>query len=160
EAIGHLYRAGEGLVSWLNGWTATVNGVSLLGGAAAGMLADNPKLEASGVSWEGVLAVGVFLLLLLHWPAVRPRVACAARFLFVKLRRAIPRSHVFSRLVHNRAPRFFRRYLLLPLTAGGAATLAAAIAGADATSVVLVGTGTALLAGTFFRTPFGRELED
>jgi hypothetical protein len=160
EAIGHLHRASEGLVNWLSGWTATVNGVSLLGGAAAGMLADNPKLEASGVSWEAVLAVGVFLLLLLYWQAFRTRVAWMARFLFVNVPRAVRRSPFFYRLVHNRATRFFRRYLLLPLTAGGAATLAAAVAGADATSVALVGTGTALLAGTFFRTPFGRELED
>jgi hypothetical protein len=160
EAIGHLYRAGEGAVNWLSGWTATVDGVSLLGGAAAGMLADNPKLEAGGVSWEAVLAVGVFLLLLLHWPAFRTRVAWIAQFFFVKVPRAIRRSPFFYRLVHNRATRFFRRYLLLPLTAGGAATLATAIAGADATSVALVGTGTALLAGTFFRTAFGREVED
>ena len=160
EAIGHLYEAGKGAVNWLSGWTATVNGLSLLGGGMTRTLADNPTLEPGGVRWEAVLAVGVFLLLLLHWPAFRVRVARAAQVLFVKVPRAVRRSPLVYRLVHNRATRFFRRYLLLPVAAGGAAALATAVAGADGMSVALVGTGTALLAGTFFRTPIGREIED
>jgi hypothetical protein len=160
EAIGHLYEAAKGLVHWLSGWTATVHGVSLFGGGMAGTLADNPTLDPGGVSREAVLAVGVFLLLLIHWPAFRARVIRVARFVFVKVPRAVRRSPVVYRLVHNRATRTFRRYLLLPLAGGGAAALASTIAGGDAASVALVGVGTALLAGTFFRTPFGREMED
>jgi TM2 domain-containing membrane protein YozV len=160
EAIGHLYGAGKGLVHWLTGWTAAVNGVSLLGGGMAGTLAGNPTLDPGGVSREAVLAVGIFLLLLIHRPAFRSRVARAARFAFVKVPRAVRRSPLVYQLVHNRATRLLRRYLLLPLAAGGTAALAATVAGADAASVSLVGVGAALLAGTFFRTPFGREVED
>src|SRR5205823_6190017 len=112
--------------------------------------------DSGGVSWEAVLAVGVFLLLLIHWPAFRARVGWAARFAFVKVPRAVRRSPLVYGLVHNPLTRFFRRYLLLPVAAGGVGALATALLGGDATSVGLVGGGMALLAGTFFRTPFAR----
>jgi hypothetical protein len=160
EALGHLYEAGEGLVHWLSGWTTTVNGHGLLGGAPAALLANNPTLDAGGVSWEAVLIVGVLLLLLIHWPAFRARAGRAAEFAFVKVPRSVRRSPLIYRLVHNRLTRFFRRHLLLPVAAGGAGSVLTVLLGGDAASVGLVGGGMALLAGTFFRTPFGREVED
>ena len=156
EALGHLYEAGEGVVHWLSGWTTTVNGHGLLGGAPAAVLAANPRLDPGGVRWEAVLVLGVFLLLLIHSPAFRARVAAAARFAFVKVPRAVRRSPLIYRLVHNRMTRFFRRHLLLPAAAGGTGAAVTGLLGGDATSVGLVGGGLALLAGTFFRTPFGR----
>jgi TM2 domain-containing membrane protein YozV len=160
EAVGHLYEAAEGVVNWLSGWSTTVSGHGLLGGGAAAVLAKNPTLDSGGVSWQAVLAVGVFLLLLIHWPAFRARVGSAAKLAFVKVPRAIRRSPLIYRLVHNPLTRFFRRYLLLPAAAGCAGAGLTALLGGDATSVGLVGGGMALLAGTFFRTPLGREVED
>jgi hypothetical protein len=160
EGLSHLYDAAEGLVDWVSGWTATVNGIGLLGGGAASTLADNPTLEPGGVGWPAVLIVGLFLLLMIRWPAFRARVGRAARFAFVKVPRAIRQSEVIRRLVHNPLTRFFRRYLLLPIIAGITAVVATWIAGGDSASIGLVGGGAALLAGTFFRTPLGRELED
>jgi hypothetical protein len=160
EAVGHLYEAAEGVVNWLSGWTATVNGVGLLGGGMAETLADNPTLKPGGASWEWVLAVGIFLQMVLHWPTFRRRLGQTAKFTLVKLPRLIRHSPIVRKVVHNRLTRFFRRYLLLPIGAGVTAALATSIAGADTASVALVGGGAALLAGTFFRTPFGREVED
>lgn len=160
EALGHLREAGAGVVNWLSGWTATVNGVSLLGGGMARTLAENPTLEPHGVGWRAVLALGVFLLLLLHWPAFRARIATAVRFTFVKVPRAIRRSPVVYRIVHNPLTRFFRRHLLLPVAAAAAGAIATWLAGGDIASIGLIAGGMALLAATFFRTPFGREVED
>lgn len=160
EGAGHLYEAAEGLVHWVTGWTRTVNGVGLLGGGAASTLASNPTLESGGVGWPAILGVGLFLLLLIHWPAFRGHAGRLARFAVVKVPRAVRRSPVIRRLVHNPLTRFFRRYLLVPVGGGGAAALATWVSGGNGTSVALVGGGTAVLAGTFFRTPLGREVED
>ncbi|HEX3152556.1 MAG TPA: hypothetical protein VHR66_31075 [Gemmataceae bacterium] len=160
EAIGHLYEAADGIVNWLSGWTTTVNSMGLLGGGMARTLVDNPTLEPGGTSWKWVVGVGLFLELVLHWPTFRRGLGQVARFVFVQAPRAIRKSPLIHRLVHNRFTRFFRRFLLLPLAAGSTAALASNIAGADADSVVLVGAGSALLAGTFFRTALGREIED
>jgi hypothetical protein len=107
-----------------------------------------------------VLILGVVLLLLIHWPAFRRQVVRGIQFLFVKLPRSVRRSPVVQFLVHSRMSRFARRYLIFPALVGGLAAASIWMAGGDVTSVALVGGGSAVLSGTFFRTPFGRALED
>ena len=160
EALGHLYEAAEGAVNWLSGWTATVNGIGLLEGGIARTLADNPTLEPGGTSWQWVLFVGIFLQLMLHWPNFRMRLgqACAVYV------HPVASSH--PQFTHRKSARSQPIHPLLPprpsvaVRGRNAAALATYVATDDTTSVGLVGAGTALLAGTFFRTPFGREVED
>jgi len=160
EAVHHLVGAGEGLVHWLSGWSATIQGVAALGGGPAGTLAANPTLESSSVTWPSLLAVATLLFLLLHWPAFRGAVMRVAKFALVKLPRAIRRSRLIRAIVDNHLTRFFRYYLLFPLSAGTLAVLAMTALTSSGAAVGLVGAGVALLAGTFFRTPVGREAED
>lgn len=160
EAFNHLYEAVVEALHWLTGHSAAVAGVGFLGGAPAGLVAEHPTLDPGGVSWEAVIGVGLFLLLLIHWPAFRARVGWLVSLTFVKLPRAVRRSPVVQALVHNPVTRFFRRFLLVPTAAGGAAALATAMVGGGPVSVALAGGGVALLAGTFARTSLGREMED
>src|SRR5262245_2992263 len=160
EAFHHMVEAGEGFIDWLTGWRATVHGVTALGGGPAGTLAANPTLEYRGVTWTSLLIVGAFLFLMLHWPQFRGRVGHGAKFVFVKLPRAIRRSPTLRILVDNAVLRFFRRHLFFPLASGAVAALGLKVITEDAIASAMVGAGVALLSATFFRTPFGRETED
>src|SRR5262245_3642424 len=160
EAFHHMVGAGEGLVNWLTGYSASVEAFPALAGGAAGTLAANPDLGRSIVNWPTLAVVGVFLFLMLHWPAFRSQVAAAAKFVFVKVPRAVRRSPLIRALVHNPVTRFFRRYVLIPLTAGSAAALSVIALSGDTPSIGLIGGGVALFSASFFRTPFGRTVED
>ena len=160
EAVHHMVEAGEDLVDWLSGWRGTVHGVTALGGGPAGTLAANPTLESSGVSWTSLLMVATVLFLLIHWSAFRGAVLRVARFALVKVPRSIRHSALTHAIVDNHVTRFFRYYLLLPLSAGALAALGMVLLTSDGAAIGLVGAGTALLGGSFFRTPVGRETED
>ncbi|MBO0698506.1 MAG: hypothetical protein J2P46_08935, partial [Zavarzinella sp.] len=159
EAFHHMVEAGEDFLDWVTGWDDAVQGLSALAGAAAGYVADNPN-PPRVVNWPVLLGLGVFLLLMIHWPTFRTRVARLATFAFVKVPRALRRSPVVRAIVFNPVTRFFRRYLLVPLVAGGLAGFATLRFSGDRASAGLVGSGVALLLGTFFRTPLGRMVED
>ncbi len=160
EAIRHMVGAGEGLVNWLSGWSATVKGFNMLAGGAAGTLADNPDLGNKGITWQEWLVVGVLLFLLMHWPAFRNRAIQAAKWIFVKLPRAISRSPLIHALIANRVTRFVRRYLMTPLLVGILFGGAIELITRDWPSALLVASGAALFVGAFLRTPLGRIFED
>jgi hypothetical protein len=160
EGVHHMVEAGDGLVHWLTGWSGTVDGVTLVGGGMAGTLADNPTLESSGISWPGLTVLGLFLLLMLHWPAFRNRIGRLVSFLLIKLPSAIWHSAAVRLLVHNRISRFVRRFLFVPAVVGGLTGTGIFLLTRDWVSVGLVGGGMALFSGAFFRTPLGRRVED
>jgi hypothetical protein len=160
EAFHHMVEAGEGLVNWLSGWDATVNAFAALAGGAGGSVAADPHRGEGGATWPVLLVLGVFLLLLIHWPAFRSRIARGIQLAFVKFPRAVRRSAIVQFLVQNALTRYVRRYLAMPVFIGALTALLTWLAGADATSVGLIGGGMAVLSGTLFRTPFGRFLED
>ena len=160
EGIRHLIEAGAELASWISGQTAAVNGVSVLGGGMAATLADNPTLEPGGISWLGFLSVGVLFLLLIVFPSFRQVVAKTAILVFSKLPSAIRRSPLIRTIVNNRVTRFLRRFVFIPLAVGAIAGTGMYLLARDPLSCALVGGGTALFAGAFFRTPLGRQIED
>jgi hypothetical protein len=159
EAFHHMVEAGEGFVDWVSGWTTTVRTFHALAGGAAGTVADNPDPPA-GINWPVLVGIGVFLLLMIHWPPFRSEVTRLAKFGFVKVPRAIRRSPVARAIVSNLVTRFFRRFLLVPLVFGALAGFVMLKLSGDWTSAGLVGSGVALLFATFFRTPFGHLVED
>jgi hypothetical protein len=160
EAVRHLIGAGEGLVNWLSGWTATVKGLGSLAGGAAWTVADDPSLGQGGVTWSEMAVVTLVLFLLIHWTAFRARVTQVAKFVFVRIPRAISKSEFIHSIFYNRVTRLFRRYLLTPMLSGASAALGAWLVVRDMTSAALVGGGVALFMGSFFRTPLGRSFED
>lgn len=160
EAVHHMIAAAKDLVDWLTGWTATVKVFGLVTGAAAQSVAENPTLETGGFGWPAIATLGVFLFLILHWPAFREQITQAATYFFIRLPRVIRRSELVNALFSNWATRIFRRYLWMPMAAGALSAIAIRFATEDGTAIGLVAGGTALLAGTFFRTPIGREAED
>lgn len=160
EGVRHLIGAGEGLVNWLSGWTATVKGLGALAGSAAWTVADDPSLGHGGVTWPELAAVSLVLFLLIHWSSFRARVLQVTKLVLVKVPRAISKSPVVRVIFHNVLTRLFRRYLATPLLAGGLTALAVWLGLRDAASAALVGGGVALFMGSFFRTPMGRMFED
>lgn len=160
EAVNHMIEAGEGLVHWLSGWSATLDGVAALGGGATGTLAENPTLDPGGVSWPAVLIVGCVLFLLIHWRAFRTATLHSAKVVLFHWPRLIARSPLVRSLFRNQAIRLFRRYLFFPLVAGGVVAMIAQLIMRDWKSSILLGGGAALFIGSFFRTPLGRGFED
>jgi hypothetical protein len=107
-----------------------------------------------------VISFGVVLLILIHAPRVRRVVGIWARRLVVDLPSIVYHSPIVRGIFHNAATRFFTRYLLLPLLVGLALIFLMRSLEYDWEATLLVGCGSALLTGTFFRTSFGRGLEE
>ncbi len=103
---------------------------------------------------------GLFLLGLIHSPAFRRKVGIWARIAFIDTPSAIYYSPFVRLVFNNIATRFFARYLLLPLLMGGVVIILMRIFSVEWDATLLVGGGVALLMGTLFRTPFGRNLEE
>lgn len=160
EAVRHMIGAGKDLVNWLSGWTATVKGVGALGGGAAWTVADDPALGHGGVTWPELLAATIVLFLLIHWSGFRARVVQAVKFAFVKVPRTVAKSALVHAIFHNLVTRLFRRYVFIPLLAGGLTAVAVWLVLRDGAAAALVGGGVALFMGSFFRTPIGRMFED
>jgi hypothetical protein len=160
EGVHHMGEAGVGLWNWLSGWTATLNGFSVLAGGPAGTLATNPTLHHGGMNLYLLAGVSVFLFLMIHWAKFRRTVLRAAKFALLKVPRAIAHSPLVRSLLDNPATRFFRRHIALPLTIGGAGALVMWLTTFDRPSAVLVGCGLGLVSATLFRMPLGRRLED
>jgi hypothetical protein len=107
-----------------------------------------------------IAAFGFVLLVLIHAPALRRKVGIWARTVFLDVPSAIYRSPVLRGILSNAVTRFFKRYLLLPSLVGITMILLMRTLEFDWEATLLVGCGSALLTGTFFRTPFGRGLEE
>ena len=160
EGLHHMVDAGEGAIDWLTGWNRTVESFAVLGGGAAGTLAENPALGESWVNLHTIGVIGLILLLFIHIRRFRTEVFQATKFALVKVPRTIRHAPVIRLLFKNVLTRFLRRYLLIPLAAGAFVAIAYNLLVRDWTSAGIAGFGVALFTGTFFRTPFGRTLED
>lgn len=160
EGLHHMVEAGEGAINWLSGWNRTVEAFAVIGGGAAGTLAEKSALGESWVNAYSIGSIGLILLLLIHIRRFRSLVLHATKFVLVKLSRTIWNSPVIRLLVKNVMTRFLRRNLLIPLVAGAIIAIAYNLLVRDWTSAGIAGFGVALFMGSFFRTPFGRSMED
>ena len=107
-----------------------------------------------------IVAFGLFLLGLIHSPSFRREVGKWTRRVLVDIPSAIYHSPIVRGVFSNVVTRFVARYLLLPLLVGITVVLLMRSLESDWQATLLVGGGFALLTGTFFRTPFGRGLEE
>ena len=123
--------------------------------AAAGLAAS--LAPAAGINWY---LLGRFLSSFSDPLAGSGNGRPAAKFLLLKVPRAISHSPLVRALLDNPATRFFRQHVAIPLAIGGLGALAVWLITFDGPAAGLVGGGLALLSATLFRTSLGRRLED
>ncbi len=107
-----------------------------------------------------IALVGLFFLALIHLPSFRWQVALHARFLLLDLPARFLRSPLMQLIYDNRITRFFGHYLLTSFVVGFFSAVAMRVLHFDWETTALVGTGTALIVSAFFRTPWGRGIEE
>ncbi|MCE9532597.1 MAG: hypothetical protein K8T89_15980 [Planctomycetes bacterium] len=117
-----------------------------------------------GKSWmteyPTIFLVGFFLLALIHLPVFRKQVGRVARKIVIDIPSAIYHSPLVRALFNNPAIRFFTHYLLTPCVVGGLVAFTVQLVFHDWQLTILLGICAALLVGIFFRTSWGRGLEE
>ena len=93
EALHHMFEAAAGLGRWLSGRSRELDQPALVAGGLARPVAEDPDLGRSVLTTLPAFAsVGVFFLLLLHWPGFRRATGRAARILLLDAPAAAWRS--------------------------------------------------------------------
>jgi hypothetical protein len=138
-----------------------------VGHAGAEGHAGHGLMISPAAAWSTVGILGVFYLLLIHWPLFRARVAKGLKVAWKGLRgalfdapAAVVRHPSVRRVLESQPVVQFRRFVLRPLVTAGLAAIPCLLLGARWQVTAAVSGGTFLLALAFFGSRLGRRMEE